>query len=60
METENRINLRKAALQRKNDAHALLEKQRWRGAMYLGGYAIECKLKRNYWISITPVKHYQN
>ena len=45
METENRINLRKAALQRKNDAHALLEKQRWRGAMYLGGYAIECKLK---------------
>jgi len=45
METENRVNLRKAALRRKDDAYALLEKQRWRGAMYLGGYAIECKLK---------------
>jgi hypothetical protein len=45
METENRVNLLKAAGQRKQDAQVLLEKQRWRGAMYLGGYAIECKLK---------------
>jgi len=45
METENRIGLLKAALRRKDDAQALLEKERWRGAMYLAGYAIECKLK---------------
>ncbi|HEY8751323.1 MAG TPA: hypothetical protein VIM11_25290 [Tepidisphaeraceae bacterium] len=38
---------RKAALKRKRDAWALLEKgpSHARGAMYLGGYAIECKLK---------------
>ena len=45
METENRVNLRKAALKRKEDALVLLAKRRWRGAMYMGGYAIECKLK---------------
>jgi hypothetical protein len=45
METQNRIGLLKAALWRRDDAYALLEKARWRGAMYLGGYAIECKLK---------------
>lgn len=42
-----RTNLRKAALKRKADAWALLEcgKAHARGAIYLGGYAIECKLK---------------
>ena len=40
-----RTNLSKAAFHRKKDAVALLKERRWRGAMYLGGYAIECKLK---------------
>jgi HEPN domain-containing protein len=35
----------KAAGHRLEDAEALLEKRRWRAAMYLAGYAIECKLK---------------
>lgn len=39
--------LRKASLKRKRDAWALLKQGRLhaRGAAYLGGYAIECKLK---------------
>jgi hypothetical protein len=39
---------RKAALKRKRDARALLERENGRharGAGYLGGYAVECKLK---------------
>lgn len=34
-----------ASRRRLEDAQALLEKKRWSGAMYLGGYAIECSLK---------------
>lgn len=42
-----RTDLRKSALKRLRDAQALLEADEvhTRGAMYLGGYAIECKLK---------------
>ena len=46
-----RTDLRKAALKRKADAWALLTAKgpangrHARGAGYLGGYAIECKLK---------------
>jgi hypothetical protein len=36
----------RAAVHRRADAQALFEKERWRGAMYLAGYAIECTLKR--------------
>lgn len=35
----------KAGTHRYVDAQALLAACRWRGAMYLGGYAIECALK---------------
>jgi hypothetical protein len=35
----------KAALQRRTDAERLREAERWRGAMYLLGYAVECALK---------------
>ena len=35
----------KASYKRQKDAECLRENRRWRGAMYLGGYAIECKLK---------------
>lgn len=35
----------KAAKHRLDDARALFKQKRWRGAMYLGGYAIECLLK---------------
>jgi hypothetical protein len=35
----------KAGQHRRADADALFEKQRWRGAMYLAGYAIECLIK---------------
>ena len=36
---------RKAALRRREDAHVLRSARRWRGAMYLLGYAVECSLK---------------
>jgi len=36
---------RRAALRRREDAHVLRLQERWRGAMYLLGYAIECSLK---------------
>jgi hypothetical protein len=35
----------KAALKRLIDAQRLQSQNRWRGAMYLAGYGIECKLK---------------
>jgi HEPN domain-containing protein len=35
----------KASAHRLDDAWALLKEQRWRGAMYLAGYAVECLLK---------------
>jgi HEPN domain-containing protein len=35
----------KAGKHRRDDAQALFEKKRWRGAMYLAGYAVECLLK---------------
>lgn len=35
----------KAALRRKADAEVLRFQQHWRGAMYLLGYAIECRIK---------------
>lgn len=34
-----------ASHQRLEDAKALLNASRWRGAMYMGGYAVECLLK---------------
>jgi hypothetical protein len=34
-----------ASRQRLEDAKTLVSAQRWAGAMYLGGYAIECSLK---------------
>lgn len=36
---------RKAAGHRWDDAQALFDAGRWRGAMYLAGYVIECQLK---------------
>ena len=47
-EHSGRTAQRKAGLKRKADAHALLEteqREHARGAGYLGGYAVECKLK---------------
>ena len=35
----------KAAVHRREDAHALFNATRWRGAMYMAGYSIECLLK---------------
>ena len=37
--------LAEASRQRLVDAQALLNASRWRGAMYIGGYAVECLLK---------------
>ena len=34
-----------ASRHRLEDAKALHDKQRWKGAIYMGGYAIECALK---------------
>ena len=36
---------RKAAKHRFDDARTLFDQNRWRGAMYLGGYSVECLLK---------------
>jgi HEPN domain-containing protein len=36
---------RKANLHRMEDAQVLFDGSRWRGAMYLAGYAVECRLK---------------
>jgi hypothetical protein len=46
-EHEHWISQRKAAIKRRRDAEALWElgEKHTRAAMYLGGYAIECKLK---------------
>ena len=35
----------KAGVKRLHDALRLQNEERWRGAMYLAGYSIECKLK---------------
>lgn len=35
----------KASIHRLEDAQALLQQGRWRGAMYLAGYGVECLLK---------------
>ena len=35
----------KSSVHRRDDAHALLNAARWRGAMYMAGYSIECLLK---------------
>ena len=35
----------KSSTHRRDDAHALLNAARWRGAMYMAGYSIECLLK---------------
>ncbi|MEZ6058102.1 MAG: hypothetical protein R3C01_15490 [Planctomycetaceae bacterium] len=37
----------KSSIHRRDDANALLIAERWRGAMYLAGYSIECQLKAN-------------
>lgn len=44
-EHSGRTEQTKAALKRLIDAKNLQTKNRWRGAMYLAGYSIECKLK---------------
>lgn len=36
---------RKASVHRMTDAEKLFEAERWRGAMYLAGYSLECRLK---------------
>ncbi|MCE9528030.1 MAG: HEPN domain-containing protein [Planctomycetales bacterium] len=36
----------KASVHRLEDAKSLVQKKRWRGAMYLAGYAVECLLKK--------------
>jgi len=36
---------RKASIRRLEDAEVLLTHGRWQGAMYLAGYAVECRLK---------------
>ena len=36
---------RRASLQRLKDARVLLAGNRWHGAMYMAGYAVECLLK---------------
>lgn len=35
----------KASVHRREDARVLFEQSRWRGSMYLAGYAVECLLK---------------
>lgn len=35
----------KASIRRMADARVLFDNQHWRGAMYLVGYAVECRLK---------------
>ncbi len=35
----------KASVHRREDARVLFEQGRWRGSMYLAGYAVECLLK---------------
>jgi HEPN domain-containing protein len=35
----------RASTHRLDDAHALFHAGRWRGAMYMAGYAVECLLK---------------
>jgi hypothetical protein len=37
--------LAKASHHRLEDARALFRERRWRGSMYMGGYAVECLLK---------------
>src|SRR5437899_11010275 len=36
---------RKASIHRLEDAEALFAAGRWRGGMYMAGYAVECRLK---------------
>jgi len=36
---------RKASIHRLEDAEVLFRGGRWRGAMYMAGYAVECRLK---------------
>ncbi len=43
-DTYHRNVLLGASRRRLEDAEVLLDKERWIGAMYLGGYAIECAL----------------
>jgi HEPN domain-containing protein len=38
----------KASKHRRDDAQALLNSVRWRGAMYLAGYSVECLLKAKF------------
>ena len=45
MHSQGKTDLIKAGIHRLRDAWQLLEAGRLRGAMYLAGYAVECKLK---------------
>jgi len=45
IDTYGRTPQRTASEKRYKDALALQEAERWSGAIYLGGYAIECSLK---------------
>lgn len=44
-EHEGRAEQSKAAVRRWLDAKALCQQEHWQGAMYLAGYAVECRLK---------------
>ena len=37
--------MRKAAIHRREDAKTLRDGRRWRGAMYMMGYSVECSIK---------------
>lgn len=45
MKYQGRTEQDKASIHRKQDAEVLRVRGRWRGAMYLMGYAVECSLK---------------
>jgi len=38
-------NMNRASLRPREDAQALFDARRYRGAMYVAGYAVECLLK---------------
>jgi len=49
----------KAAIHRREDAEALFNEKRWRGAMYVAGYAIECTIKARL-MSMFEVDHLED
>lgn len=55
---------REVARIRRDDGAVLFEARRYRGALYLGGYAIECLLKwaatRRHGLTYLPAEHWIN